>query len=202
MRVLLYCLVAIRGFVYAAGIPAISHPSVTVILEFEKPHSDVSFQVMREEVQRLLGPAGIQVDFRLKRDVTPGAEFPDLVLFKMRGSCTISGWTPERSAIQRRPLAVAYSDRGQVLHFGEVACDPIRESLETVLGPGSSGKYQYALGNALGLVIAHELYHMLADTAVHTNQGVTKEALSSRELLAAELTLPEVAREALHRAAH
>ena len=46
-------------------------------------------------------------------------------------------------------------------------------------------------GSALGKVMAHEIYHMLAHESHHTATGLTKEALSSRELLDGSVSLPE-----------
>ena len=198
MRVLLLSVLASAGLVCGAGLPRTTGAPVTVILDFEKPHSEVSLEAMRQQVQRLLGEAGVRVDFRLRRDLPAHAGFADLVLFKMRGSCSMQTWSPgipDRN--ERAPLAMTYSENGQLLHFGEVACDRVRESLQRVLGPANGRKYESALGNALGLVVAHEMYHMLADTKAHTKQGVTKEALSARELLDGNLSLPQVARQAM-----
>lgn len=201
MRVLLSCFLVTAGLVSAAGVPHTARPAITVILEFEQPHSDVSLRAMRQEVERLLGDAGMQVDFRLRRDLPAHSEFPDLVLFKMRGSCTMDNWHAADSPNdQPAPLAMTYSENGQLLHFGEVACDRVRESLQRVVGRGDPQKYQSALGNALGVVIAHEMYHMLADTKSHTKRGLTKEALSGRELLNGDLALPPLARQAIQSA--
>lgn len=201
MRVLLPCLLATAGLVSAAGLSRTTRPPVTVILEFEKPHSDVSLRAMRQEVEHLLGDAGLQVDFRLRRDLPAYSEFPDLVLFKMRGSCTMDNWHPAASLDNHpAPLGMTYSENGRLLHFGEVACDRVRESLQRVVGRANPQRYQSVLGSALGVVMAHEMYHMLADTKAHTKQGVTKEALSARELLNGDLRLPPIARQALQAA--
>jgi hypothetical protein len=53
---------------------------------------------------------------------------------------------------------------------------------------------------AIGLVIGHELYHMMANSPEHTKQGVTKESLTARELLDGDLNLPAFARKALQQA--
>lgn len=202
MRVRLFSVLLTAGLVSAAGLPRDIRAPVTVVLDFEEPHSDVSLEAMRQEVQRLLGEAGLRVDFRLKRELPAHPDFPDLVLFKMRGSCTMTTWHPGASFDdQRTPLAMTYAENGQLLHFGEVACDRVRESLQRVLGPANGRKYESVLGNALGLIMAHEMYHMLANTKAHTKQGVTKQALSARELLNSDLSLPQVARRAMHVAA-
>ena len=98
---------------------------------------------------------------------------------------------------ERGPLAMAYSSDGAILPFGEVECDRIRSSLERVVGHGNPVIYQSAFGSALGLVVAHEIYHMLSHSPDHTKTGVTKESLSAREMLSGSLSLPAIARMAM-----
>jgi len=45
------------------------------------------------------------------------------------------------------------------------------------------------LGRAMGRVLAHELYHIVADTAGHGENGVAQPALSARELTSGQLEL-------------
>lgn len=98
---------------------------------------------------------------------------------------------------ERGPLAMAYSSDGVILPYGEVECDRIRQSLQRLIGRGNPGTYQSAFGAAMGLVVAHELYHMLARSPQHTENGITKESFSARDMLSGNLSLPEVARLAM-----
>jgi len=41
----------------------------------------------------------------------------------------------------------------------------------------------------MGRVLAHELYHIIADTAKHGREGVAQRAFSARELAAGQLVL-------------
>lgn len=163
---------------------------ITVLLDFEKPHSDVSVQAMREELQRILDPAGLKIDLRLKNELSPEPQFPDLVIFKMKGSCTMNALPVAALSDERGALAMAYSSDGEILHFGEVECDRVRQSLQRVLGRGAPERHQKAYGAALGLLVAHEMYHMLGNQKIHTRDGLTKSSLSARELLEDNLTLP------------
>jgi hypothetical protein len=45
------------------------------------------------------------------------------------------------------------------------------------------------LGRAMGRVLAHELYHIVADTSDHGREGVTQASLTPRELTAGQLEL-------------
>jgi hypothetical protein len=173
---------------------------VTVLVDFEKPHSSVSLIAMRRELETLLQPVGLKIDVLVRSELIPAQEFADLVIFKMKGSCVMEPLPFDALSDERGPLAMAYSSDGEVLHFGEVECDRIRQSLGRVIGANTSNYRQTLLGRAIGLVIGHEIYHMMANSAVHTKHGVTKASLSSRELLEADLNLPVFARKALQQA--
>jgi hypothetical protein len=95
---------------------------------------------------------------------------------------------------------MAYMSDNQMLSFGAVECDHVRRSLQRVLGSGSSwSAHQPAYGSALALILAHEIYHMLAKEPHHTKEGVTKESLSAQELLHQNLSIPQAARQAIQR---
>jgi hypothetical protein len=174
-------------------------PPLTVLVDFEKPHSEISLQAMRRNLDQILTPAGIAVDVELKSDLPPDPQFADLVVFKMKGSCTMNARPMPIGALsdERGPLAMAYSSDGEVLHFGEVECDRLRHSLIRVLGPGTNTKSQNALGRAMAMVIAHEIYHMVGNAKKHTLHGLTKTSLSGDELLDGKLKLPSQAVEVL-----
>ncbi len=57
--------------------------------------------------------------------------------------------------------------------------------------------HQAAFGVALARVIAHEMYHMIANSPAHTKEGVTKESLSGQELSQPLLSYPSGASNAL-----
>jgi hypothetical protein len=184
----------------SAATSSTSPAPVTILVDFEKPHSPVSLVAMRRELEALLQPVGLKVDLLLRTDLVPAQEFADLVIFKMKGSCVMEPLPIGALSDERGPLAMAYSSDGEVLHFGEVECDRIRQSLSRVIGASTSNHRQVLLGRAMGLVIGHELYHMMANSTEHTKHGVTKESLTARELLEGDLNLPAFARKALQQA--
>lgn len=192
----------VAALLLAAAFPAFpdtsdSGQSVTVLLDFEKPYAPASMDAMRHELQTLLEPAGLKVDLRLKDDVAPGAIFNQLVVFKMKGACSMVALPVGALSDERGPLAMTHSSDGTLLHFGEVECDRVRQSIQRVLGRGYPERRQAALGTALGVVMAHEMYHMIANAKNHTGEGVTKRSLSAQELLAGDLSVPELARKAV-----
>jgi hypothetical protein len=174
---------------------------VTVVVSFERPHSEASVVALRHELTNLLEPAGLDVDLRLRSELPAYPEFSELVVFEMKGSCSMKGLPLTLGGLpdERGPLAMTYSSDGQILHFGAVECDRVRECLQRITGPGSPEKHQAAFGTALGIVMAHELYHMIAGLKTHTKGGLTKKNLSPRELLYGELSVPSVVGESLRR---
>jgi len=184
---------------FFAAIGHAATKNVTVLVNFEKPHSAVSVTAFRQELRTLLKPAGITVDVMLKSDMPDSPQFAELVVFEMKGSCSMDGAISLTGTLanDRGPLGLAYESNGQVLHFGEVQCDRIRRCLQRITRGLRPEEHQAEFGAALGIVVAHEIYHMIVGATEHTKDGLTKESLSARELLDGALTLPSVVREAL-----
>ena len=161
-----------------------SHAPLTVLIDFESPHSDASLSSLRASLSQLLSPGHMKVEVQLRSDLPEHAQFGELVIFRMKGSCTMTtSVPPEPIYDERGPLALAYTSEGQVLHFGEVECDRVRSSLQRILGRNASLKSQQAYGSALAVVMAHEVYHMLGNERNHTHRGLTKPELSASELM-------------------
>ena len=80
------------------------------------------------------------------------------------------------------PFAVTYTTGGRLLPFGAVDCDRVRQSLKRAFTPADYSRGDLLFGRALGRVLAHELYHMLARSAAHGKTGVTERALSGDQL--------------------
>ena len=181
-RVALLCLLTGVPVLYAGSNSTAAASPVTVLLDFEQPHSSVSFASLQNELTRILTPTRLNVDLRDKSEVSPSAEFGELLVFKMKGHCTMNALPIGALSDERGPLAMTYSANGQILSFGEVECDRIRESLQRVIGKGNPEAHQAAYGIALARVMAHEMYHMMANCSAHTKGGLTKKTLSGSEL--------------------
>jgi hypothetical protein len=175
--------------------------NVTVLVNFNKPHSDVSVAALRQELRALLEPSGIAVDVMLKSEMPVSPQFSELVVFEMKGTCSmnVAPVLMSRASDEREPLGLAYASNGEILHFGEVECDRVRRCLQRVTRGGHPEQHQAQYGAALGIVVAHEMYHMMAGAKEHTRNGLTKESLSARELLDGELSIPRTVRAALRR---
>jgi len=163
-------------------------PEVTVIIQRGEVFSPQAWQAMEAESGRIAKQAGIRLQF-LERSQAEGREFEDLVVFRMKGRCAMDSLPPLTD--ERGPFASATVSDGNVLPFGEVRCDRIRESLKAAMAGIDFSHSNVLLGRALGRVVAHELYHMLANTKAHGKSGVTRESLTARQLLYGELNLAD-----------
>jgi hypothetical protein len=73
---------------------------------------------------------------------------------------------------------------GQILPFTDVSCDQVREFVQTGLLAFRAEDREEKYGRALGRVLAHELYHIFANTMRHGSTGVAKESYNVQDLLA------------------
>ncbi len=159
-------------------------PSLTVLVEFEQAAPNASVGEMRREVQHLLRPSGRDVDVRLRSEVQPDDQLQDLVLVRVKGSCRSA--MPDPMLIDERgPQAFArsYTVSGEVQPFGEVSCERVGRAVDSALWGGQRTNRDELLGRALGRVVAHEVFHMMANTAKHSRKGVFQESLTGAQLI-------------------
>ncbi|HEX4807908.1 MAG TPA: hypothetical protein VH325_03210 [Bryobacteraceae bacterium] len=162
--------------------PVPTYRQITVLLDFENPHPHVPLKAMQSELQSILSGAGVSLDLRIKDELPADPQFGDLLIFKMKGNCSTDRLPLGAILDERGPLASTYSSDGEMLSFGEVQCDRVRLSLQRLYGEQSVEMHSAVYGKALGRVVAHEMYHMIANSTSHTKDGVTKSSLSPREL--------------------
>jgi hypothetical protein len=187
-------LLLVSPFLQASSPPK---PPVKVILQFEYPASSIAIRAMETSATRILGKT-ISLQFDSASSATT-ASMGRLVLFQMKGYCTMEGPAaddPGSGAI----LASAFVSDGVVLPFGEVSCDRVRASLARALGSANPEQLQYRLGLALGHILTHELYHMLSGSVTHTRRGLTQRSLTPLELVSNAPDLPTSAADAMENA--
>ncbi len=193
MRFVLLALSAMALGSLSAPQARCSPQPVTVLLQFDHPGSNVSSRFMEREVRTLLGKS---IDLRFKTFEEEGVSEPGrLVIFRMHGFCSMLG--PETADNGGVVLGSTFVSDGTILPFGRVECDRLRTSVQRVYGTRNPQRYESQLGLAMGRVMAHELYHMLAGLKNHTDKGVTKAALSPFELVADQAVLPATASSAM-----
>lgn len=171
-------------------------PLVTVLIDFDKPHSARSVDAMEREAAHILQTSGVRVEWQMLKDLSPHFEFPNFVVVHFKGSCDTVD-VPNQPSVARSILGLSYASNGEVLPFGEVECDHVKQSIRRVIPASSFRLSEDLLGRALGRVVAHEMYHMLANDKNHTRQGVTRPSLSPDDLVSGELLYSDRAAAAL-----
>lgn len=169
-------------------------PEIAIVVQADEAFSPQAWQAMEIESKRIAKQAGLQVRF-VERSEAASQQFNDLVVFRMKGRCEMN--SAPALLDERGPFAWAFTSDGNVLPFGEVKCDRVRESIKTALKPSDYHKGDELFGRALGRVVAHEIYHMLANTTKHGKSGIAKHAFSAQQLVAEKLDFSSHERQTL-----
>jgi hypothetical protein len=143
---------------------------------YAEPPRDLDVQassLMRAELQRLLEPAGIEVLWKRMADRQAGETFDLVAVTSFTGSCSVD--KPVIATQASVSLADTSISDGRVLPFFRIDCPKIIGML------GSQTESSF-VGRALARVAAHEIYHIVAQTAEHQERGVAKASFSVRDL--------------------
>ena len=161
-------------------------PRIGVFLDFDRDPSPSLIQAMQVEVGKVLAGTGAQLSWRMLKAETAPQTFDNLAVLRFRGSCrmgrvgTAFAQDPDKTRVT---LAATDVSEGAVTPFSSVECDKIVSCISGLLSSSCERDRDAAFGRALGRVVAHELYHVLAQTGEHTHAGLTKALQSPFDLI-------------------
>ena len=135
--------------------------------------------VMRAELDRLLAPAGIEVVWKNLAARKAGENFDIVAVSSFEGSCAPAETGSEETVVS---LAHTSISDGRILPFFRVDCTRLVAMLGSQAAPA-------VLGRALARLAGHEIYHIVAQTAEHKEEGIAKASFSIRDLTAARFVL-------------
>jgi hypothetical protein len=185
-----------------AASAAESAQPVGVYLSFESVPAAASINVMKHAVENLLEPSGVTLAWRLISENSGHESFSQLAVIRFKGSCATpvpQPASPFGSFGETNELALTAASKEHVLPYTDVECDEVRKALAFVRQGTGLIERERALGLALGRVVAHELYHILANTGAHASEGITKAVQFLPDLVSAEeLKLDRRSSEAIH----
>jgi hypothetical protein len=142
-------------------------------------------RAVNRELNALMLPAGFRVVWRGAGDPlsTTGAEH--LVIVELRGVC-MARFSSLASTPLSSPLALASSSvaDGKVLPFSWVDCTALNRFLAPVVSGQSPAEQDDLYGRSVARLLAHEFYHILAQTDDHAAAGIAKARFSTADLLA------------------
>ena len=141
---------------------------------------------LQQELKRLVAPAGIDLTWRTNADRTQThEEAGQLIVGDFAGNCSVDSLSNAQVASPAKfTLAEASVSEGRVLPYFTVDCNRVVRTLIPMLQPLSPPMRQTILGRALARVIAHEIYHILAETIGHDDAGLAKAKLTFHDLTA------------------
>jgi hypothetical protein len=180
---LVVCACLIPEPLLAAG--AISGPPaapIAVFMIFDRAHSGRALDAMKQEAELLTRTGGLQLVWRMIDDRHPDDIFSSLVVVRFHGECSMEGETGP--GISSGPLGFTHTSDGQVLPYSQLECDRIHRSIAPLSVGAAPGERETLMGRAMGRVLAHELFHVLADTQTHGPSGVAKASYSGKDLVA------------------
>ncbi len=146
--------------------------------------SKVALREMGREASHILKESGVSLRWHL--GVPAQSVSGMLVVVKLVGHCEMDG---SPAFLVPGPLGWAHEVDGTVLPFSDLACDNLRGAVESAIADGNPLRGNVLLGRAMGRVLAHELYHIVADTSVHGHDGVAQAAFTARQLTSGQLEL-------------
>jgi hypothetical protein len=157
---------------------------VTAVVLPDGRYSSVALREMGREAAHILKKSGVSLLWHL--GVPAQGVNGRLVVVKLVGRCDMDG---PSAFLTSGPLGWSHEANGVILPFSDLACDNIRGAVHSALLPWNQLRGNLLLGRAMGRVLAHELYHIVADTAEHGEDGVAQPAISAQELTSGLLEL-------------
>jgi len=180
LKLVLFCLLAgvFPGWSETRGA---TFAPITLYTQFEQAPPWGVLKALQDEVASIMAPIGIRFEWR-DLGKTGGHEVSaELAVVTFKGRCDAAGLLT-RSKFEGA-LGWTHVSDGQILPFTDVSCDRVREFVQTGLLAFRVEDREAKYGRALGRVLAHELYHIFANTLRH-GSGVAKESYSVQDLLA------------------
>ena len=191
---LLACLLVTSASVVASE-PGSALPGsiVEVYLKAAESTSSAVLDAMKIELVSLMQTAGVGVKWRRSSEKTPVSR-GDLVVVTLSGMCEAP---PPNIRMGRLtslpPLAASSVVDGRILPFASVNCSALSRFVGPLIADRSPAQRDFLYGRAMARLLAHELYHVLAQTGNHTKTGIAESHISSAELLAEHFGFGEIA---------
>lgn len=143
---------------------------------------------MESEVQRILVPSGLQVEWHVLPEQVPGSDFRALAVVHIKGNCSVPSLPAalEGESFADAPgeaLASTQVTGGHVLPFTDLQCSRIGEYISPLLSGASQPAREQVLGRAMGRILAHELYHIFTGTQKHADGGIARSYHRRQELV-------------------
>lgn len=159
-----------------------SSNAVSVVLDPDQTIDDGILLGLDRELRRIFYGTAMPVELVIP-DLSAHPEFSnDILITRVRGVCRIDAMPPIQ-AHKADTLGRTLVTDGRILPYIELDCRQISGAVRKQLIGKPEQERRRLLGRALARVLAHEIYHVLAQTHEHGPQGVAAESLSGDDLV-------------------
>jgi len=157
---------------------------VTLYTEFQQQPPDSVLDAIQDELDLIMAPAGLHFGwFPLSQ--AGSRVSAQLAVVHFKGECDAEELTPDGG--YPGPLGWTHISDGEILPFIDVNCAGVRIFVQRDLLAMPAATREGAFGRAIARILAHELYHLLANTRSHAGKGVARAYYSVTDLLAQTL---------------
>jgi hypothetical protein len=174
------------GLVLAAlpalgGQPGAPLAPIVLYTQFSQDPPVAVLDSLEAEVESIMAPIGLTFAWR-SLDAASGHQISvELAVINFKGRCDTAGLVPH--SFNPGALGWTHISDGNILPFADVDCEAVRGFIQKQLLMVRPEDRAQAFGRALGRVLAHELYHIFANTTRHGSDGVGREFYSVEDLL-------------------
>jgi hypothetical protein len=180
LKLALFCLLAgvFPGWSETRGA---TFAPITLYVQFQQAPPDTVLEALRDEVESIMTPIGLRFEWRELSKAGGHEVSAELAVVSFKGRCDTAGMVLHSRL--EGALGWTHVSDGQILPFTDVSCDRVREFLQGGLMAFRCPEREEKYGRALGRVLAHELYHIFANTTQHGTGGVSKESYTLQDML-------------------
>ncbi len=162
---------------------------IALYAQFQQEPPAAVLEAMRQELASIMAPMGLRFDWRALNPAHSEESVVELAVVTFKGRCEVNRLL--QHTIHSGPLGWTHISEGTILPFADVDCDGIRTFLQTGLLGARAQEREEKYGRAIGRVLAHELYHIFANTQHHGAGGIGKAAYTVENLMVGEFQFDE-----------
>jgi hypothetical protein len=154
---------------------------IALYTSFQQAPPQAVLEALQNEVESIMSTAGLRFEWRSLESVKGNEVSVELAVLTFKGHCDTDDLMSH--GVQVGALGWTHVSDGVILPFSDVDCDGLRKFVQGELRGVRPSARPAMYGRAIGRVLAHELYHIFADTKHHASCGIAKESYSVQDLL-------------------
>ena len=181
MKFLPFLLLALPAFGFGTG-GALA--PISLYVHFDHDAAPEVVLAIEGELKAIMAPIGLSFVWRDLASADGSTTSVELAVISFKGSCSLEGISQRNFNPGR--LGWTHVSDGVILPFADVNCSAVREFTQRELLAVRPADRIQVYGKAVGRVLAHELYHIFANTRHHGSEGVGREYYTVNDLTTAD----------------